>query len=118
MNQRSKLKFVLKRLARDQRGAAMVIVTMFLPVLVGVFSFATDMSYIYYTRNMLQVTAEAAALASTTQLPNKTLTISLAKNYAEQNMPKASNGGGSGVLVDGDVVPGTWTNNCAAGGQN
>jgi Flp pilus assembly protein TadG len=109
--QQIKKKFGLNRLARDERGVAAVIFTMFLPVIVGLFTFATDMAFVYFTRNLLQVAAESAALAASTQLPDKNAAITFAKSYAAKNMD-------STVLRDADVIVGKWTDGCAAGGQN
>jgi Flp pilus assembly protein TadG len=102
-----------KNLLCDERGAAAVILTIYLPFLVGLFTLAVDMSYVLWSRNMLQVTAEAAALAATTQLPDKTASITLAKQYAQKNMSVARYGS---VLKDADVVLGKWTDGCVAGG--
>jgi Flp pilus assembly protein TadG len=102
----------LMNLLRDERGAFLIIVTVYLPVIVGFFTLAVDMSYVYRTRNMLQVTAESAALAGTTQLPDAISAVSFAKQYAAKNMPTASYGS---VLVDKDVVVGMWPQSCVAG---
>lgn len=104
-------RLALKTLLRDERGVVAIILTVYLPVILGLFSLAVDMSYYFSTRNMLQVTAESAALAATAQLPdNSACTILtsacyVAEQYAEKNMPKARYGS---VLANTDVVVGKW----------
>src|SRR5215813_13996925 len=61
---------VARNLLRDQRGAILVITTAYLPVIVGFFSLAVDMAYVYKTRTTLQITADAAALAAVSYLPD------------------------------------------------
>ena len=102
-------------LLRDERGAILIITTVYLPVIVGFFTMAVDMSYVLRTRNTLQVTAEAAALAGSMQLPTKANACPVAKTYATTNMPVAQYGN---VLKQNtadcsDVVVGMWT--CASG---
>ena len=63
------------------------------------------MSYAYATRNKLQVTAEAAALAGAPELPDQTEVIAKALEYVEENMPAANHGT---VLDSSDVVMGNW----------
>src|SRR5262245_38672107 len=109
------MKDLLKRLFRDQRGAILVITTAYLPVIVGFFSLAVDMSYVYRTYNMLQSTADAAALASmeAQALPtiNAGTACTVAKDYATKNMSVSAFGN---VLKQNsascsDVVVGTWS---------
>jgi hypothetical protein len=47
-------------------------------------------------------------------LPSKSAAITIAKQYAEKNMPSSRYGS---VLADVDVVVGKWTDKCPAGGQ-
>jgi hypothetical protein len=107
-------RLAIKTLLRDERGVVAIILTVYLPVILGLFSLAVDMSYYFSTRNMLQVTAESAALAATAQLPdNSACTILtsacyVAEQYAEKNMPKARYGS---VLANADVVVGKWDDN-------
>lgn len=115
MSQSGGLRSFWKKLLRDDRGAVVIVMTIYLPIIVGLFTLAVDMSYVYYQRNNLQVTAEAAALAATTQLPDSANSIVVAKQYAEKNMPAARYGS---VLKDADVIPGKWTDSCSAGGIN
>jgi Flp pilus assembly protein TadG len=111
----------LKRLLRDERGIAAIMLTIYLPFFVGLMTLAVDVSYILRTRNMLQVTAEAAALAATYQLPDNSPCTTqgsacfMAKQYAEKNLAEAKYGM---VLADSDVVVGKWTPGCLGGGAS
>jgi Flp pilus assembly protein TadG len=111
MKQHPGYRLALKTLLRDERGAILIILAVYLPVVLGFFALAVDMSYVLSTRNMLQVTAEAAALAATSTLPNNsacTVPASacyIAEQYAGKNMPAASYGK---VLADADVSVGKW----------
>ena len=60
----------LFRLVRERDGAVFAIFAIFLVILLGFGAYAIDMSYAYTTRNMLQVTASAAALAAAPELPD------------------------------------------------
>ena len=105
----------IKRLLGDERGAILIMTTVYLPVIVGFFSLAADMAYVLGMRNKLQVTADAAALAASTQLPSASSACAMAKSYASTNMPTGQFGN---VLKQNttncsDVVIGTWT--CATG---
>jgi len=82
-----------KQLLRDQRGAILVITTVYLPVIVGFMTLAIDMSYVMRMQNMLQVTADSAALAATWNLPNAT-SVTVAQQYAADNMPTSKYGTG------------------------
>lgn len=116
-----KLKHSLKALLRDQRGAILVITTAYLPVIVGFFTLAVDMSYVYRTYNMLQTTADAAALSAidAQTLPNidAALACQTAKQYATKNMDPVTTNFGNVLKQNttncNDVTVGTWL--CAAG---
>jgi Flp pilus assembly protein TadG len=103
----------IKKLLRDESGAILIITTVYLPVIVGFFTMAVDMSYVYRTRNTLQVTADAAALAGIAKwigAADKTQACPTAKQYATTNMPAATYGN---VLKQNtadcsDVVVGMW----------
>ncbi len=89
--------------ARDGAIAAMTAVS--LVVILGFGAFAIDMSYAYSERNLLQVTADAAALAAAPEVPNKNKAREMALQYVEDNMPAATHGK---VLDKEDVVLGHW----------
>jgi Flp pilus assembly protein TadG len=98
-----------KRLAatvrRDERGTVLVVVAMSTLFLVGLASFAVDVSYYYVLRNQLQIAADSAALSALNALPNATSARAAARDYATKNMPAAINGT---VMTDGDVLVGNW----------
>ena len=95
----------LKSFLHSQNGAIAAIVVVSLPVLLGFAALAIDMSYAYQTRNMLQITASAAALAAEPELPNRAQVVTKAMEYVEENMPAANHGM---VLDNSDVVLGNW----------
>jgi Flp pilus assembly protein TadG len=96
----------VRRFLNDRDGAIAAISAVSLVVILGMGAFAIDMSYAYSERNLLQVTASAAALAAAPELPDQSKMIAKALEYAEANMPAAKHG----VVVDGsDVVRGNWS---------
>jgi len=95
----------LSRFLRDRDGAIAAISAVSLVVILGMGAFAIDMSYAYSERNLLQVTASAAALAAAPQLPDLSGTTDKAVEYAEENMPPETHGM---VLDNSDVVLGNW----------
>jgi hypothetical protein len=95
----------LSRFLRDRDGAIAAISAVSLVVILGMGAFAIDMSYAYSERNLLQVTASAAALAAAPELPDLSETTDKAVEYAEENMPPATHGM---VLDNSDVVLGNW----------
>src|SRR3546814_6824772 len=77
-------------------------------VLLGFGALTVDMGFNYYTRNKLQVTADASALAGAQELeflPDQTTMVAEALDYAGKNMPAADYGE---VLDEADVVAGNW----------
>jgi len=104
-----------KHLWRDERGVVAIMLTVYLPVMAGLFSLAVDMSYVLQTRNLLQVTAESAALAAASSLtavtanhscssdPNSV--CSIAQQYAAYNMPAAQYGN---ILPQANILVGNW----------
>jgi len=114
MSRSDKNRASFKEFLRDERGIAFVYMTACIPVFIGFAALAVQGSYAISQRNMLQITAEAAALAATAKLPNPSVAISAAQTYAAKNMPSASYGT---VLASGDVIIGQWNEGCAAGGQ-
>ena len=93
----------LGQFLRDRDGAIAAVSAVSLVVILGMGAFAIDMSYAYSERNLLQVTASAAALAAAPQLPNLSETTEMAVEYAEENMPPETHGM---VLDNSDVVLG------------
>jgi Flp pilus assembly protein TadG len=95
----------MRRFIHAQDGAIAAISAVSLVVILGFGAFAIDMSYAYSERNLLQVTADAAALAAAPELPNKNKAREMALEYVEDNMPAATHGI---VLDKEDVVLGNW----------
>ncbi len=94
-----------RRLLRSKRGVVAVMFALCMPVFVAFAALSIDMSYIFWTRNWLQVTASAAALAASKNLPNEADAVAAALEYAEKNMAAARHGP---VLVEVDVITGDW----------
>src|SRR5262245_7943250 len=105
------MKDLFKRLFRDQRGAILIITTAYLPVIVGFFSLAVDMAYVFKTRSTLQVTADAAALAAAASLPDLNVPCTVAQQYANTyNLPSGTQGNTGNVVSScSDVIVGFWT---------
>jgi hypothetical protein len=108
MNTQTESRRSLKTLLRDEAGATAIILTIYLPVILGFFTLATDMAYVLQIRNQLQVAADSAAIGAAAQLVvNPNGACQAAQNYAHQNIPNAAPYGD--VLKNcGDVVLGLW----------
>jgi uncharacterized membrane protein len=92
----------LTRASRGLRGAIAAITVV---VILGVGAFAVAMNYVSSERNLLQVTADAAALAAAPELPNPNKAWAKALLQVETNMPSATHGK---VLDRTDVFLGNW----------
>ena len=104
-----------------RRGAIAVLAAIMLVIVLGMAAFAIDVGYLCLVRTELQRAADAAAHAAAYELPDRNQAIAVAKQYAELNYsPNSSTPGnamnkGNGktaaadsILVDSDVVLGTW----------
>ncbi len=89
----------------NQRGNVLVLFGVGIGVIVGIAGLAVDMGYAYVLRGHLQRTADAAALAGVSQLPDETAARTEALQYADLNMASADHGT---VLASSDVVTGNW----------
>ncbi len=89
----------------DQRGSILTMMGFGLVITAGLSALAIDMSYLYVLKGRLQTTADFAALASVTQLPDDDAAEDTALEYAAKNMPAANHGT---VLANADVVTGNW----------
>jgi Ca-activated chloride channel family protein len=93
---------------RQERGSAMMMVIMMLPVLLGFAALTVDVGYIYLAQSQLQVAADAAALAGVSDLAANDL--SSARNNA--SAIAASNPvAGSNLTIGSDgsaVEVGRW----------
>ncbi len=110
-----------KGLLRDRRGAVAALMALMLVMLLGMGALTIDMGFLWVLKNRLQATADAAALAGASQLPNEAVVTAVpsceagvdapstvqaaALDYACKNMPSAAHGM---VLVADDVVLGNW----------
>lgn len=96
------------RLWRDCRGAFAPMTVLSLSALLGFAALAIDMGFNYYSRNKLQVAADAAALAGASQLeflPDQSAVVLEAIAYADKNLDFDEYGE---VLAAADVVVGNW----------
>lgn len=81
---------VLLSICEDQRGSAMVYVTVIIAVLIGLVGMAIDFSRYYNSHSEAQSAADAAALAAASQLDGSTTAITRATNAA-MTTPLVSN---------------------------
>jgi putative Flp pilus-assembly TadE/G-like protein len=89
---------------RYQRGQAMVLSLVFMTVILGIAAAVIDVGAWYRAHRQVQATADAAALAGVTELPESTSQASaLAIDYANRNGAGVS---GSDVNFSGTVVAG------------
>jgi Flp pilus assembly protein TadG len=89
---------------RDESGIVAVYMTVCLPGFVGLLILVADGSHALSTRHMLQVTADAAALAAASD-PTSNSYKTIAQTFAQMNMPTNTYGT---VLASGDVNAGYW----------
>jgi Flp pilus assembly protein TadG len=109
-----------KQIINDIQGATAVIVALCLTMLIGFAALAVDVGYLYATRNELQNTADAAALAGAGFLGSTYagLTYSEQQNYtfsradivnAVNTVAGKNKAAGTGVsILDNDIIIGTW----------
>ena len=85
----------LFRFRKDDSGVALLYVTMTLPVLIALTSFAVDLGYVWYVKTRLQVAADMGALAGASKLytDNATAVSNLAKEYVDYNLSDLTSGG-------------------------
>ncbi len=93
---------------QDQRGSVFAIMGISLVMAAGLAALTVDMSYLYGLKGRLQTTADFAALAAVSQLPDEDAAADTALEYAAKNMSEAEHGE---VLDDDDVVVGNWDGN-------
>jgi len=90
---------VTTKLVRQERGQVLALVVIALIPLLGMVGFAIDIGYAYYSQRTLQSSADAAALAGASQLPDAAAASSLAAQYGTTPGSKnaITNGGITGV---------------------
>ncbi len=89
----------------DRHGNVAVVLAVALPAVFAFAALSIDLSYAYWMRNKVQVTASTAALAAASQLPDQAQAITTAKTFAAKNMATGQHGL---VMQDSDVVLGHW----------
>ena len=86
-----------------RRAATVVVVAVTVPILVGFAALTVDVGYLFNVRADLQKSADAAAHAGATLLPDEQAARDAAHQFAVTNFP------GSGtVLADTDLQLGNW----------
>lgn len=95
----------LRDLLRERHGNVAVVLAVALPAVFAFAALSIDMSYAYWMRNKVQITASTAALAAASQLPDQAEVIATARTFAEKNMATGRHGI---VMQDSDVVLGNW----------
>lgn len=88
----------------DQRGASMPLFAISLVAVVGAAAIGVDYARAVTLRQFLSNSADAAALAAVSRLPDTAAARAIALEYVEKNMPEPY----SGVLDPNDVEMGTW----------
>jgi len=99
------LRTLCVRFSDDERGSVLPLVGLCMVVILGFAAVAIDLGQQHALETQLEGTADAAALAAATQLPDEKKARKKALEYVEKNMPAAANGT---VLDDADVLFGTW----------
>ena len=76
---------------RDERGQAVVLAVIAMVAMIGMIGLVIDLGYAYYSQRQLQGSADAAALAGASQLPDPNAATTLAQQYGTspgaQNAP-------------------------------
>lgn len=97
--------FAIRGLLRDEGGNIAMLFAIMLGVLFAFSALAVDGGNLYVLKSKLQGTADAAALAAASQLPDEDDARAEALAYALKNMPVEEHGS---TLVDGDIDFGYW----------
>ena len=105
LSRRCVLPRICKHLVGDEDGVALLFFALSFGAIAGFAALAFDGSYLYAEQNRLQATADSAALAGASQLPNAAQARALALEYVEKNMPNAKHGV---VSSDANVEVGNW----------
>lgn len=108
MSRFKSLKTDLPSFWRDDQGSTFTLVAIGLFAIVGIAALAIDLGNAYVMRSSLQNTADAAALAAATELPDKSKVQTRAREYATKNMSPDYYGE---VVTNEHVVVGNWDDN-------
>lgn len=76
---------ILSRLAKEERGSALVLIALMMTVLMGFTALVIDIGLLAVSKNKLTVATDAAALAGAQELPNTTLARQRAEEYIQAN---------------------------------
>ncbi len=95
----------MHKFIKDASGSALIVTGLAFAALLASGAIAVDMGYAYAIKLRLQGTADFAAMAGATELPDEDAVRARAQAYAALNMPSATHGM---VLADSDVVVGNW----------
>jgi hypothetical protein len=97
--------FATHGLWRDQGGNIAMLFALMLGVLFAFSALAVDGGHLYVMKSKLQRTADAAALAAASRLPDESDARAQALEYAFKNMPVEQHGS---TLVESDIDFGYW----------
>ena len=100
----------------NNKGVAVILLTLMIVVLVAFVSLAVDIGYMYIAKGQLQNAADAGALAGASKLGNLTNFTSsrntaerfAAKNYATQMPVQISSDGSNSMSPSNDITVGHW----------
>jgi Flp pilus assembly protein TadG len=86
-----------------ERGATIYMFALLLVGMLGLAAVVIDLGQLFTARAKLQATADASALAASSQLPSAANALTMAQTYAGLNYPDAGT-----VVATGDVQVGYW----------
>ena len=94
-----------RRTPRGRRGGVAIIFALVLPAMIGFLGLVIDVGMAYAEKNMLQSSAEAAALASAQHIggTNHGVALATARDYAGKNRPRIAN-----LVAASEVEFGHW----------
>lgn len=82
----------LLRTSRDESGQVFALLAVALVVLLGMTALVLDLGYAYYVKRSLQASADAAATAGATELPDASAAVSRAQQYSGSHGGKNERG--------------------------
>jgi Flp pilus assembly protein TadG len=77
----------MRQRSGSERGQAFALMVISLIALLGTAAIVMDVGFAWYAKRQVQAQADAAALAGAQELPNKTLALATAIDYANKNLP-------------------------------
>ncbi|MEW6696138.1 MAG: TadE/TadG family type IV pilus assembly protein [Bacillota bacterium] len=80
-----KRKSQVEKFLTDERGFAVVFVSLMMTVLLGTVALVADVGLLFLNKNRLANACDAAALAGSQELPNKTKAKQVAEQYLQHN---------------------------------